>query len=175
METRISAPAELALAQISSAPSLTPIQNTMRILEENPLQVTNAIGAELSRILSACESFATHSIRATDPNLTEMQLSTWKKRESEWKKLKVKPVDLQSYELLKGFIQARNSYQHGMGKLTKMQEALPGIHEELKSAKIERIGDRIVLEADDITRLKEIARNFTLELDRKLLGARLLP
>ena len=73
--------------------------------------------------VAATEVFVSERLRAVDATLSEDAVFTWAKREKAWYvRGQVTLADSGSlWTVLNGFIQIRNSIQHGMGRLTEFQ------------------------------------------------------
>ncbi|GLX11169.1 hypothetical protein [Microbispora sp. NBRC 16548] len=124
----------------------------------------------LAALVAVVEHFSLHLLIKTTPVVNESSVASWPKQEKAWKDHH--NVDLRQdtaeYSVVRGFIEARNAVLHGLGELTKMQQQpnkLPHVLQDLKKARIELDGIRLVVTKRDLDRCSEHSRRFVSQLD----------
>ncbi len=118
-------------------------------------------------LVAIAESFCVQRlllIRTVPPD----DLSNWAKRSAAWDRHA--SVDLKAFSewnRLMGYVEARNSQQHGLGRLTDRQlgKHKQEIFRSLDSAGIHRNGDLLLVSTHDVVRCGAVCREFIVWLD----------
>jgi hypothetical protein len=97
----------------------------------------------------------------------ERHTDTWEQRFASWDGLHdVRVKDFPGYSPLWGYIEARNAIVHGLGSLTRKQlKSETRVVGRLKTARINTVGDRLVLTADHATDCASVVRDLIQWLD----------
>lgn len=123
-------------------------------------------------LVAVAENFAATRLRQLHTAVPEKEVSSWEKRRRAWNKHD--DVDLTSitpnWHKLMGFVEARNAFQHGLGRLTEMQ--LGGtrrgdVLSDLAIAGVSVVGDLIQVEAKTVKACHSVCEEFVLALDNK--------
>jgi len=114
------------------------------------LQSQNA----LVDLVAGAEAFTTVRLRTVRPMVNEAEVRTWESRKRAWSKHAQVTFDqCPSWQALKGFVEVRNSIQHGLGRITEFQfhrraEVLAAI----KGCGVVLDGDTVRLTSGDVKR-----------------------
>jgi hypothetical protein len=174
LDGRITAQAETAFAQITSRVvdhrQLTKLDSSLarvrgqRLLQPVKTRHSNA----LVDIVSVAESFTSGRLLQLQPAVSQDEVSTWAKRKKAWSKYR--SVDLTTsgvWSSLMGFVEVRNAFQHGLGRLTDRQlgtyrnEVLAWI----KASSVHLNGDLLRVTADDVENCAGVCVDFVAWLD----------
>jgi hypothetical protein len=118
-------------------------------------------------IVAGAESFATTRLRILRPMVTETEIRTWESRKRAWSKhAQVSLEKCPSWQALIGFVEVRNSIQHGLGRITEFQfrrraEVLAAI----KASGVVLDGDTVRLNSGDVRRCASDCMMFVSWLD----------
>ena len=124
-------------------------------------------------IVGSVEHFCSGRLLALDSGVTDTQISTWAKRQREWKRRY--KIDFQdrkvfsTWPIVEGYIEARNAIQHGLGRLTGQQlssRRRPDTLKRLASTMIDLHGTRVVLNQRCVHECKSSSEAFVVALDR---------
>jgi hypothetical protein len=121
-------------------------------------------------LVAVAENFTTKRLLELRPSVTEFQVSTWQKRKNEWKNNV--GVDLTiitpGWHKLLGFVEARNSFQHGLGQLTDMQlspSRRKDVLSDLVAADVTLVGDTLRVNGGTVTACHSVCEAFVIALD----------
>lgn len=134
-----------------------------RHLRFGNLQNQNA----LVDIVARAEAFATTRLRTVRPMVTEAEIRTWDSRKRAWSKHALVSLEkCPSWQALIGFVEVRNSIQHGLGRITEFQfrrraEVLAAI----KACGVVLDGDTVRLSSGDVKRCAHDCVMFVSWLD----------
>lgn len=170
---------EVALAQLAmrlldydqlSARDLTALYPSGRHLRLQQVGLRHANA--LVDLVAVAENFATKRLLELHPEVSEYQVSTWEKRRQAWKSsADIELRDLTpNWRKLIGFVEARNAFQHGLGRLTDMQLSAArrgDVLACLAAANITLIGDTIRIGSRDVRACHGICEEFVLALDNE--------
>ena len=122
-------------------------------------------------LVAVAENFSTKRLLAVHPELNDAQVSTWERRRKKWKN--PGNIDLttltSNWHRLMGFVEARNAFQHGLGRLTDMQLGLrrDDILSDLESACISLTGDLVRVNGQTVAACYEVCEEFVIALDNQ--------
>jgi hypothetical protein len=120
-------------------------------------------------LVAVAENFSSQRLLDVHPELDDSQISTWDKRRREWRARS--NVDLTSvtpnWNKLMGFVEARNAFQHGLGRLTDMQlgRRRDSILSDLAAAGISLTGDLVRVDDKTVRECHSICDEFIVVLD----------
>jgi hypothetical protein len=120
-------------------------------------------------LVAVAENFSSQRLLNVHPELDESQISSWDKRRREWSSRS--RIDLTSvtphWHKLMGFVEARNAFQHGLGRLTDMQlgRRRDSILSDLAAAGISLTGDLVRVDGKTVTECHTICDEFIVVLD----------
>lgn len=126
-------------------------------------------------IVAIVESYSINRLVAVNDSVSRQELFTWKKREGAY--LKYAGVNLEhdipDYQKLKGFVEARNAIQHGLGSLTDLQlgaDRRRDTFDALAVAGIPLQGDTVVIQRSSVERCRTVSERFVLAVDHAVLA-----
>lgn len=121
----------------------------------------------LTTIVAVAEHFSAERLRAL-PSVTENDTASWRKQETAWRANGVALTNLPAFESLLGFVEARNSIMHGLGRLTPRQltsRHAVSVQDRLASAGIRIVRGALAIDESDLTRCSHISVEFVEQLD----------
>lgn len=118
-------------------------------------------------IVAGAESFATARLRSVRPMVTEAEIRTWESRKDAWKKHAQVSLDkCPSWQALIGFVEVRNSIQHGLGRITEFQfRRRAQVLAAIKACGVVLDGDTVRLSSRDVQRCARDCVMFVSWLD----------
>jgi len=127
-------------------------------------------GNAIVDLVAVAENFCSSRLLDCRPQVQEQEVFSWDRRKKAWKKYA--SVDLETVTLfwdnLYGFIEARNSLQHGLGSLTDSQlsEKRRGdVLRCIKTAGLALVGDRISVDFSSVVECRRVCEEFVFGLD----------
>lgn len=121
------------------------------------------------------ESYTTMRLLSVVSSIRPDDISTWPKRQRAWQRHGGVDftTDCSRWPALQGYIQARNTVQHGLGMLTDQQLSRRRRNqtlEQLSSADIPVLGDRVVVDEMVVANCRKACEQFIVELDALAQG-----
>lgn len=127
-------------------------------------------GNTMVDLVAVTENFSIRRLLDLRPNVPELSISSWDKRCSKW--MQETKVDFNSFNgywpKLRGFIEARNALQHGLGTLTERQLSTKYRDSTLiwlKAANVTLIGDSVRIDESAVEYCHEVCTEFVYRLD----------
>jgi hypothetical protein len=127
----------------------------------------------LVELVAVAENFSTTRLLDLAPTINEAEVGTWPGRNNSWRNLFQihieDPTAFPEWPRVRGFVEARNAIQHGLGTLTRRQ-LQPARRAEtfsaLAVAGINLSGNRVVVSEESVTDCYQSCSDFVVNLDR---------
>jgi hypothetical protein len=120
--------------------------------------------------VAVVENFTSQRLLKLRANLAESDVFSWEKRRTSW--ARHASVDfthiVPHWQMMQGFIEARNALQHGLGRLTDFQlkpQRRAQVLADLKFAKVPLIGDLVLVNAETVSTCRKHCADFVVALD----------
>ena len=140
----------------------------------SPSSTSDRYEQPLVEFVAITEHFSTGRLLDLHPDLKDGDVGTWPSRNTSWNEREQIDVEdagaFPEWPKVRGFVEARNAIQHGLGQLTRRQlqgKFRDDIFVAVASANIRLAGTRVLILHETVVDCLRYCSEFVLNLDRR--------